>query len=227
MPDDLKEGEDQPRPALGHAEPVAVRIRSDIATGRIPAGARLKTQELAARYGTSINPVREALHQLSGEGFAQIEKNRGARVRELDETLVRNIYDIRALIEPYMIRLFVSHATETDIARLTDLQERIEAQTDPDQSELRALDAAFHEITYAGHFNSEALTIFNRQSQVVRTLGMRFPASPARRTTQNREHRALIDAISAGDEESAADIVRQHCRGAERHLREQLRRGQE
>ena len=67
------------------AEPLPVRLRSDIVSGALPAGCRLKTQELARRYGTSVNPVREALHQLNGEGFVVLSRNRGARVRELDE----------------------------------------------------------------------------------------------------------------------------------------------
>lgn len=203
---------------------IATRLRDDIVSGALPPGVRLKTQELAARYGASINPVREALHQLAGEGFVQIERNRGARVRVLDETLVRNMFDVRALIEPYLIRLFVSHATDSDIARLDLLQDEIESIVGQDQERLRALDADFHDITYAGHSNTEALSIFERQSRVVQALGVRFPASPARRQAQNKEHRALIEAIRAGREDDAAEVVRRHCRGAEQHLLEQLRR---
>ncbi|EAR53154.1 probable transcriptional regulator [Oceanicola granulosus HTCC2516] len=213
-----------PKPPHERPLTVATRLRADIVAGLLPQGARLKTQELAARYGTSINPIREALHQLAGEGFVQIERNRGARVRVLDETLVRNMFDVRALIEPYLIRLFVSHATERELSRLAELQDRIETIVGEDQERLRALDAHFHDITYAGHHNTEALAIFQRQSRVVQALGIRFPASPARRQAQNHEHRALIDAAARGLEDEAAEIVRQHCRGAERHLLEQLRR---
>jgi DNA-binding GntR family transcriptional regulator len=70
-------------------------IREDIVEGRLEPGARLKTAELAERYGTSTNPVREALHQLQGEGIVVISPNRGARVRPVGEEFVRNIYEIR------------------------------------------------------------------------------------------------------------------------------------
>lgn len=207
------------------AEPLPVRLRSDIVSGALPAGCRLKTQELARRYGTSVNPVREALHQLNGEGFVVLSRNRGARVRELDEAFVRNIFDIRALIEPYLIRLFVAHAARADIDRMTELQDEIEDLADTDAGRLRELDDAFHAITYDGHFNSEALAIRERHGRVVQAMGIRFPPSPARRKAQNEEHRAIIDAIRATDEQTAARVVEQHARGAEQHLLEQLRRG--
>ena len=57
------------------------KIREDIIEGNIPADSRLKIRDLAARYGVSTNPVREALQQLRGEGFVIITPNRGARVR--------------------------------------------------------------------------------------------------------------------------------------------------
>lgn len=206
------------------AELLPVRLRRDIVSGELPAGCRLKTQELARRYGTSVNPVREALHQLNGEGFVILSRNRGARVRELDEAFVRNIFDIRALIEPYLVRLFVEHATSEDIARMKELQSEIEDLGDTDYARLRDLDEAFHAVTYEGHFNSEALAIRERHGQVVQALGVRYPPSPARRKAQNDEHRAIIAAIEAADGQRAAQVVEQHARGAEQHLLEQLRR---
>lgn len=206
------------------AEPLHVRMRRDIVSGTLPAGSRLKTQELARRYEVSINPVREALHQLSGEGFVILSRNRGARVRPLDEAFVRNIFDIRALIEPYLIRLFVGHASQEEVDTMRALQDEIESLEGPDQVKLDELDEAFHHITYANHFNSEAMAIRERHVQVVHGLALRYPASPARRRAQNEEHRRIIAAIEAADEEAAARVVEEHARGAERHLLEQLRR---
>ena len=77
----------RPRPRMGLAE----LMREDIVSGALPAGSRLKTIELSKRYGVSTNPVREALHQLSGEGFVVLSRNRSAQVRSLDESFVRNI----------------------------------------------------------------------------------------------------------------------------------------
>src|SRR6185312_11676029 len=90
---------------LSLARPTSIydRLREDIIEGRISADSRLKVRDLAARYGVSTNPVREALQQLRGEGFVVISPNRGARVRPIDEDFVRNVYEITALIEPYLV----------------------------------------------------------------------------------------------------------------------------
>src|SRR5690606_38058450 len=75
-------------------------LREEILDGRLPAGSRLKVSDIIARYGTSTNPAREALQGLEGEGLVIITPNRGARVRLVNEDLMRNIYDIRALLAP-------------------------------------------------------------------------------------------------------------------------------
>lgn len=198
------------------------RMRQDIVAGVLPAGSRLKTQELAQRFGVSINPVREALHQLSGEGFVVLSRNRGARVRTLDEHFVRNIFDIRALIESYLIRLFVEHATEADLQRMRDIQHEIDG-IENDQTKLDRLDDEFHGVTYNRHFNEEALSIRERHGQVVHALALRYPTSPTRRMAQNAEHWQIIEAIERHDEAAAARVVEQHAREAEKHLLERLR----
>ncbi|WDR02658.1 GntR family transcriptional regulator [Devosia algicola] len=67
---------------------VCAKIRNDILGGSLRAHDRLKVRDLAARYSVSTNPIREALHQLRGEGLVVITPNRGAQVRPLDESLL-------------------------------------------------------------------------------------------------------------------------------------------
>ena len=102
-------------------------LREEIISGRLEQNCRLKVAELAARYGTSTNPVREALQLLRGEGFVVIEPNRGARVRPIDESFVRDIIEIEVLIEPALTRWFVSIVGHADIERLEAIEAEIEA----------------------------------------------------------------------------------------------------
>ena len=99
-------GESSPREP-GHK--LQQRLRADIVAGRIPAGSRLKVSDIIARYGTSTNPAREALHALEGEGLVVITPNRGARVRSVDADFVSSMFDIRLLIEPYIVRWFTEY----------------------------------------------------------------------------------------------------------------------
>ncbi|MCB8840488.1 GntR family transcriptional regulator [Aurantimonas sp. VKM B-3413] len=204
--------------------PLHERMREDIISGDLSEGSWLKTHDLAGRYGVSTNPIREALHQLSGEGFVVLIRNRGARVRMLDEPFVRNIFDIRALIEPYLIRLFVEQASEADIEEARSFQRQIEAMP-RDQVVLDALDEGFHGVMYGRHFNHEALSIRQRHGEVVRALARRHPASPARRLAMIAEHQEILAAVERHDVEGAAKVVAKHARGAERHLIERMRQG--
>ena len=221
---DVVDGMKAERDALFEADnaPAAPDAAGHRLRHALPAGSRLKTFNLARRYGVSVNPVREALHQLSGEGFVVLSRNRGARVRTLDEHFVRNIFDIRAMIEVYLIRLFVEHACEADLRRLKDIQRRID-EIGELLVELDRLDQKFHGITYDRHFNEEALSIRERHGQVVQALALQYPASPARRRAQNAEHWRVIEAVEHHHEAEAIRVVEQHARGAEKHLLERLR----
>lgn len=202
---------------VGNFRSVPDRLREDIISGVFPADGWLKTQELSQRYAVSTNPIREALHQLSGEGFVTISRHRGARVRSLDEAFVRNIFDIRTMIEPYLIRVFVEQAGPKDIEAARLFQQELE-RVDDDQVEWDRLDEAFHGVMYNRHFNTEALAIRQRHGQVVRALARRYPINPARRRNVILDHLDILKAVEAGKVEEAIAVVERHARGAERHL---------
>ncbi|RYE61193.1 MAG: GntR family transcriptional regulator, partial [Oxalobacteraceae bacterium] len=130
--------------ALEQPQSIYELIREDIISGRLEPNERLKIADLATRYGTSTNPVREALQQLRGEDFVVMEPNRGARVRPIDEAFVRDIIEIEVLIEPALTRWFCSIATDADIADLETAQAAIEAHNFGDPRQHGELDTRFH-----------------------------------------------------------------------------------
>jgi DNA-binding GntR family transcriptional regulator len=211
-----------PEPGQSGGRRLADIIREDIVEGRLEAESRLVVAELAKRYGSSSNPIREALHQLQGEGIVVISHNRGARVRSVGEDFARNIYDIRALIEPYLARWFVGNATDQEIHTLDMVQRQIEGGHH-DNETYRALNERFHGIVYNRHFNREAVEMEIRQREVLYILGRRFPMTRVRWQAITREHRGLIEAIRRHDADEAARITEQHVRGACEHLISQMR----
>jgi DNA-binding GntR family transcriptional regulator len=197
-------------------------IREDIVEGRLEPGARLKTAELALRYKTSTNPVREALHHLQGEGIVVISPNRGARVRPVGEDFVRNIYEIRALIEPYLVRWFVDYATEQEIETLESIQRDID-ETRSDYQRYWRANEQFHNVIYGRHYNREAVEMEFRQRKVLHILSRRSSISRSRWHAISREHWGIIEAIKRHDPDAAARMTEQHVRGACQHLIEQMR----
>lgn len=197
-------------------------IREDIISARLEPNARLKVADLAERYGTSTNPVREALQQLRGEGFVVMEPNRGARVVTIDEDFVRDIIEIEMLIEPALTKWFVTIVTDADIAELEAAQAEIEALNFADPRRHGELDTKFHQLIYDRHYNRHAAELWWKHREILRAISRRFPTSLSRRQSVLREHRDLIEAITAQDAARAAAVVARHVEGSGRHIVEQM-----
>lgn len=211
-----------PEPALDQPGTVYELIREDIISGRLEPNARLKIADLAASYGTSTNPVREALQQLRGEGFVVMEANRGARVVEIDEAFVRDIIEIEVLIEPALTRWFVSIVTDADIAELEAAQAEIEALNFADAQRHGQLDTRFHQLIYDRHYNRHAADLWWKHREILRAISRRFPTSLSRRVAVLSEHRELIACIRRQDADGAAAVVARHVEGSGRHIIEQM-----
>lgn len=210
---------------LSPAESTSIyeRIREDIIEGRLAANERLIVGALARRYGTSTNPIREALQQLRGEGFVVIHPNRGARVRPIDEDFLRDTNEIEMLIEPYFTRWFVRIATEADITRMERLQAEMEELNFRDVAQQAQLDTLFHATVYERHYNQHAFDLWWKHREILNAITKRFPMALGRRADIVREHRALIEALKAQDSERAGAIVAEHVAGSGRHMIEQMR----
>ncbi len=186
-------------------------LREEILDGRIPAGSRLKVSDIIARYGTSTNPAREALQGLEGEGLVIITPNRGARVRLINEDLVRNIFDIRALLEPYILRSFVEFATNEDIAAIEAIQAECQkAADDADYPSFHAHNIRFHDYMTDRHFNVEAVRIMKMHSAWLRALSVKHPLTAPHMRRSSAEHWQIIEAVRSGNGDEAARIITQH-----------------
>ena len=202
---------------------VYARLRQDVLSGRLTANERLKVSLLAERYQTSTNPVREALQQLRGEGLVVFAPNRGARVRAIDEDFIRDIYEIEALIEPYLTRWFVGVCTNADIAALEVIQSEIVSLNFADIARHSQLDTQFHRRIYLQHFNRHAVDLWWTHLEVLGAINAGQPVSLRRQREVLQEHQALIVALKSHDEDRAAAIIETHVRGSGKHITERLR----
>ncbi len=198
-------------------------IREDIISGRLKANDRLVVAELTERHNSPANAVREALQLLRSQGFVLMVHNKSARVRPIDQDFVRDIYEIGVLIEPAMVRWFVSMATAEDIARLESMQEEIEANNFRDPILHSELDTQFHTLMYERHYNHLAAELWWKHREVLRAVARRYPFTLARQVQVMRDHRELIQLIKDGEAEKAAALIAQHVEGSGRHILEQMR----
>lgn len=197
---------------LSTAEQVAATLRGQILDGVIVPGQRIRQEDIAEQFGTSRQPVREALRMLEAEGLTELEANKGARVPLLDLGDLTLLYEMRERLEPLAIAESVPNLDDDAIAHLRELQERIAADTQ--LTDFLALDREFHMLTYSGCSSEHLLGIVRRfwnTSQHYRRLFMQV-SGPQRLWVVNAEHNLILDAIERRDTEDAERYLAGHIR---------------
>src|SRR5579864_1592388 len=115
-----------PRQSLPSA--VADKLREQIIRGEIPEGAQLRQDAIATQYQVSRIPVREALRQLDAEGLITIVPNRGAIVPALSPTDIEELFTIRALLEPEILKHSIPRLTDNDLEEAAVVLRRYEGE---------------------------------------------------------------------------------------------------
>lgn len=125
---------------------IAGRLRDAVARGEFRPGQQLTEAALAAAFGVSRGPLREAMQRLTQEGLLVSHRNRGLFVMELDEATIRDIYLARGAIERSAVRQVVELGAGADAAALVALAEEMRAwEHDPTDPAVSELDMRFHE----------------------------------------------------------------------------------
>lgn len=102
-----------------YRESISNVIRRDLISGKFKCDEPMREQKLAARFGTSRGPVRDALMQLTQEGILQYQPNKGVRVNSLLTDEERDVVvAMRLELEKYCLSKFVSIASEDDLLSL-------------------------------------------------------------------------------------------------------------
>jgi DNA-binding GntR family transcriptional regulator len=194
-------------------EQVLVALRERIVDGSYAPGERLTEDRLAADFGVSRNPVREALRTAEAEGFVRVLPRRGVVVASPDESAVRDLFVVRARLEPLAARLAATRASTDDVAGLRALLAEAEVATRTgDLAEVARLNSALHRrvIDVGGNVWLSALT-----GPLYRHVQWVFRLGAARRAPHSwSEHVRLVEAIAAGDPDAAERAAEQHVRAA-------------
>jgi len=122
-------------------------IREAILRGVYPSGVKLRQEELAARLGCSVIPLREALHTLASEGLVEFVPNRGARVKPISSRELREMAEVRSTLAAAAMRRASGKITPAVIAQARAIVEKMDRAQDP--STQIHLYADFHEVILA------------------------------------------------------------------------------
>ncbi|WP_425493418.1 GntR family transcriptional regulator [Hoeflea prorocentri] len=203
--------------AVGLPQYTRVRdqLRRDIVDGLFKGDERLVLAGLCERYGVSMPPIREALNQLQVEGLVIIEPNRGARVREITPYFIKDIFDIRILLEPALLVRSMPALSESDFADLYGIQQDFEnAIAAGDRAGILAGNDEFHHRIYQINPNHEAIRLLRQHDAVIGTMRIRFGYKDDRLQQIIYEHHALLRACRDRDADLAAAIATSHIRNS-------------
>jgi DNA-binding GntR family transcriptional regulator len=190
---------------------VYLQLRQEIVASELPPGWVLREAELAARFGVSKTPLREALVRLEKDGFVQIAPYRSAVVAGYSREDLREIYELRELLEGLCAREAAASIATDDLAALTRVVRDSAAALEAEDSErLATLLDEFDIVLYAQSKNGRISAILNNIRDHVTRIGRLTVAIPGRMETSVREHQAIYDAVVQRDSARAETLMRQH-----------------
>jgi DNA-binding GntR family transcriptional regulator len=194
----------------GVTSAVTDQLRRAIVTLELKPGESLDKGLICERLGVSRFPVSEALARLQAEGLVEIMPQRGSMVSRVRIGDVIEYMLIRRALESEAVRALAARPTPELIARLEqNLADQARAAKRGDRETFHAHDLAFHDLLFDA-MRFERIRAVIDQARANLDRARRLILDPRRLTLTQGEHRAVVDAIAAGDAEQAAASMRAH-----------------
>lgn len=191
------------------------QLREAIMYGSLTPRMQLSEAVLAAQFGVSRGPLREAMQRLVQEGLVHAEPNRGLFVVELDEDDIRDLYIARAAVETEAGRQLIKNPDPEAISTLSQAAESLEtAARTENLGKVSDADLEFHEtlVNAAGSTRlrrmHETLMVETRMCLTAMEGTYRYP------TEQAAEHRRIASAIADRDAEALVSAIDAHMQDA-------------
>ncbi|MCZ7420190.1 MULTISPECIES: GntR family transcriptional regulator [unclassified Micromonospora] len=213
-------------PAEGELESVslvelaAARLTREILSGRSDPGERLVEEQLTRRLGISRAPLREALRLLAQRGLVEHVPRRGVRVATLSDRDVRELYELRDVLERFAVRSAVPVRRDSDLAGLRAALDQMRGATrDGDRLAVAESHRAFHVALVALAGNRQLSAVYDSilvKLQLYMAINLRREAEVAQPQDGVHRHERLFEAVAAGDPELVLAVLSEH--GARSYL---------
>jgi DNA-binding GntR family transcriptional regulator len=193
------------------------RALKDLIVSRtLPAGSKVTAEGLSQHFGVSRTTVKGALDQLASEGLVDVRPHVGTFVRGLTAADVREIWEVRAIIESSAVKCGVLRATDAQRESLREIVEQMaptvegsdyREDTYPDSVRLNR---RLHELLVETAANAHLLSMYRQLDAYVHIANFRSRRGIRRADVGLEEHRAIAAAYEQRDPERAAAIVTGH-----------------
>ncbi|WP_406150246.1 FadR/GntR family transcriptional regulator [Streptomyces sp. NBC_01012] len=205
------------------ADQVIAQLRNQITTGEWPVGSRIPTEpELVEQLGVARNTVREAVRALAHNGLLDIRQGSGTYVvatselagvmqRRFADADPRHVGELRSTLESSAARLAALRRTDRDLRQLDLLMaRREEAWGSGDAEAFVAADATLHLAVVAASHNDVLTELYADLNDLLRDY-LRDDVGSKLGPTELMDHARLVEAIRAGDAETAAAEAAAHA----------------
>ncbi|WP_052436315.1 GntR family transcriptional regulator [Georgenia sp. SUBG003] len=184
------------------------RLKELVVTNRLPPGAELREVSLAEQIGLGRTPIRQALQRLVHEGFVEVRPRVGYRVRQLTLGSVRDLFEMRLILEPAAVQLAIERGSADDLRNLGALARTTYTPGDQRSYEKFLIDNRELHVRIAQVSGNERLagSLRNLLEEMQRLYFVSF-GSQAAVGEQLHEHHDLFDAMIERDVGRARGIV--------------------
>jgi len=204
------------------ADAVFEAIDLAILNGDIVPGSKLTEEQLAAHFGVSRGPLREAINRLEGRGLIERVPHAGVRVVAFSEAALQEIYAMREVLEGLACRLAAQHMTESEIETLKEIVRRQHLTVDHLPPEAVGVGHGWDlhwQIVHGTRNTRLTRTICDEIYYRLRVYRNRQRTVATRVPRAVEEHVAIVDAIARRQADQAEMLMRWHIRAAYEHLR--------
>jgi DNA-binding GntR family transcriptional regulator len=184
-------------------------LRRAIIEHRLPPGSLTSARALSDLLGISRTPVREALVELGNEGLVAFERNRGVRIAAPESDDIREIFELRLLLEVPVVERTVTSLSKQQIAALRSELDAMAANVDDEAAFMRH-DRAYHELLLQLSDNQRLIDFVGSLRDQTRVRGISTVGRSRPLAAILREHRRIHDCVKRGDAAGTAAALADH-----------------
>lgn len=193
-------------------------LRAGIIEGTYPPGSRVTEQEIALASGVSRTPVREAMGKLQAEGLLQVLPHQGAVVRTWSDSDAEEIFELRALVESYVVQRAAERASSEELAELRRAAEEQYAEVCSRKAgymeRIADVNDRFHKLLQNAARSERLKTILATLAEAPLVFETFRDYSEEELQRSARHHLEIVEALECGDQTWAASVMRSHVLAA-------------
>ena len=200
------------------------KLKELIITGALEPGALHNEKRLAEALGVSRTPVREALLELSREGMVAFVSGKGVEICKFTTQQVREVFEIRRIIEGYVIKIIAARLTDADIREIDrniNSQEKMLSRTE--RTAFIEYDKQFHLYLASKIGNKQIESILDNLRDQMHLMGIRAISDDSRMKTVIEEHRAIYSGLQERNSQKAFDALINHLENTEKTIAEKIK----